>query len=117
MYPAGTAPYLAAGGEKIHPTQLYETLVCVALYFVLRAVGRRKKGPGEVMFLSGIGYGIWRFIVEFMRADERPKWMGLTYSQWVSLGAIVLCLVGFLKARSKGSPVAEARVGVPSTPV
>ena len=37
------------------------------------------------MHIYLISYGIWRFILEFIRTDERGGLPGLTPSQWTSI--------------------------------
>ncbi|MBI2931000.1 MAG: prolipoprotein diacylglyceryl transferase [Planctomycetes bacterium] len=102
----------AAHSEPVIPTQLLETTVALALFFLLSWYERKKKrNAGETVLLMGIGYAVWRFIVEFLRDDPRPLWLGeLTYSQTVSLGVFILCAVGyfFVRTRSAAPPAGLA---------
>jgi prolipoprotein diacylglyceryltransferase len=45
-----------------------------------------------------VGYGVIRFTLEFLRADNTPAYWGLTISQVISLIAIAACLP-LLRAR------------------
>lgn len=118
--------------DPVHPTQLYESLAALAFFFFLSWLYRRKrKAPGEVFLTMGILYGSWRFLIEFVRGDERPRWIGaLSYSQVVSLAVVMLCGVWLYLRRSGVSPAgpsqpsaqpepnrgAQAPEGVPSAP-
>lgn len=118
--------------DPVHPTQLYESLATLAFFFFLSWLyRRRRKTPGEVFLTMGILYGSWRFLVEFARGDERPHWIGtLTYSQVVSLAAVLVCGVWLYLRRQivrppglpqpaatpepgQGAPASE---GLPSAP-
>ncbi len=77
------------GGAASHPTQLYETLVCLALFAVSWWWWRHRRWQGEVAALSLLGYAAWRFINEGLRGDTvSTSFLGLwtiTTSQAVSL--------------------------------
>ncbi len=93
----------AAQSEPVVPTQLFETAVALALFFVLSAYDRkRKRNTGETFLLMGAGYSAWRFVVEFMRDDPRPKWLGdLTYSQTLSIFVFAAAAVAYYFVRTK----------------
>ena len=62
-------PHLA---EKVHPTQLYEA----AFLFILFAVCSYlllKKNFKHNMSVYLVGYGIFRFLIEYVRGDERGE--------------------------------------------
>ncbi len=79
-------------GAKTVPVQLFESLFLFALCaFLCFAAFRWKKNLNLPLYL--ILYGVWRFIIEFFRADER----GETFVPWLSpsqLTAVVLVLLG-----------------------
>jgi len=86
------------GAGYFVPTQLYEALFLFALFAVLSIV--YFKGCNITMPLYLAGYGVWRFIIEFFRTDERGAFtLGLSPSQWQSFlfllagGAIILFFV------------------------
>lgn len=79
---------------SVHPTQVFESLASLAVAaFCLLWVHGRKRYDGEV-FLWFLGlYGLARFGLEFLRADDRGSAGGLSTSQVISLllmGAAVL---------------------------
>lgn len=67
-------------GLPMHPSFLYEIAFLVAAYFWLRRIRDRVKQPGELFILFLISYGVFRFGVEFTRANPADLW-GLTRSQ------------------------------------
>ncbi len=80
-YPAATT---------FHPTFLYESLWNFALVGVLLLVERRfRLGPGRLMAVYVMGYGLGRFWVEGLRIDPADELGGLRWNQWVALAAVV----------------------------
>lgn len=57
--------------EAVHPTFLYESVWCIALFLILHFfVKKRRKFKGEIFLLYGIGYGLERMVVEGLRTDS-----------------------------------------------
>jgi phosphatidylglycerol:prolipoprotein diacylglycerol transferase len=92
-------------GTPLHPTQLYEAFGNMALaallhFHFLRGVraGRYREGTA---FLAYAGlYSLLRFLVEFARGDDRGFYAwGLSVSQWVGLGLLVVVGLLFLRRR------------------
>ncbi|MCM1115845.1 MAG: prolipoprotein diacylglyceryl transferase [Clostridium sp.] len=55
----------------VHPTFLYESVWCLALFFVLHYIVKKKrKFKGEIFLLYGIFYGLERAVVEGLRTDS-----------------------------------------------
>lgn len=75
--------------ERVHPTQLYEAAFLFALFGVLLYL--LMKGKGRHNFpIYLIAYGIFRFLLEFVRDDPRGKLLGvLTPSQVWSLVMVI----------------------------
>lgn len=76
---------------KVVPLQLFEAIFLFALAaFLIWHIWRRK---GFAMPIYLIGYGVWRFIIEFFRTDDR----GTTFLSFLSpsqLTAVVMVLLG-----------------------
>lgn len=70
-----------------HPTQIYEALFCLTLFFFLSFVKRRNTYDGRTFFIMLIGYGWGRFFIEFFR-DSGRYWMNLTVTQVVILAVM-----------------------------
>ncbi len=96
-FPAGGA---APAGVPLLPTQLMESvflfLLCAFLVWRLT----KKKPFGTVSGWYMVLYGIWRFVIEFFRSDERGAVGALSTSQFISLfvfagGVALLLLVKF----------------------
>lgn len=56
-------------GINLHPTQLYESVALMPLFFGMLYVFRRKSFDGQVGLLYFMGYPIIRSIVEIFRGD------------------------------------------------
>ena len=100
-FPEGSLPYQAFGDQHLHPTQLYEAIFLAALYFLLLRAGNRSR-----FWIYLAGYGIARFLLEYLRADTRGTIPGisvLTPSQVISLIFGVFGVAGlFLFRRENG---------------
>ncbi len=92
------------GWAKVVPIQLFEALFLFLLASVLIFLVLKKKGYGLSVYL--IGYGVWRFVVEFFRTDDRGASFipGLTPSQTtaiflIALGAMLIVLAPYLRKK------------------
>ena len=91
---------LAPAGVKLIPTQLISSAGDFLIMIVLLLYYRKNKKdgtPGSVGFLYMLLYGVGRFLVEFLRNDNRGGVGMFSTSQWISMvivaGGIVLYLV------------------------
>ncbi len=100
--------HLPAGfesGTTFHPTFLYESLWNIALVGVLLWVDRVfKLGPGRLMAVYVIGYGVGRFWVEGLRIDPSRDVAGLRWNQWVALAAIAGGAIYLIATRGRTWP-------------
>lgn len=96
---------IAFPGERIlrHPTQLVESGALMILFFFLKGLERRNPQPGTIAFTYGVGYGCWRFLIEFLRGDNPAAALGLTPFQWASVPLVFVC--GWLLYRRAKRPV------------
>ncbi len=74
-FPAGSGVYAGMGipPTPLHPTQIYESLLDLALFVALFAVRKRFKYHGEVFYLFLLFYGVIRFFMEFLRFHGNPS--------------------------------------------
>ncbi|MFZ5558345.1 MAG: prolipoprotein diacylglyceryl transferase [Pseudomonadota bacterium] len=76
-----------------HPSQLYQfALEGVALFVILMAFSARPRPVGAVSALFLIGYGAFRFLVEFTREPDSFLGLlalGLSMGQWLSLPMVL----------------------------
>ena len=106
--PPGTAPNTVVA---VHPTQLYEVAMAMAMFFIL---WRLRRHPHQLGYLFGVYCilaGIERFVVEFFRAKDDWLAIGLTTAQMIALGAIVLGIVLMIVRRARPGTARE----VPAT--
>jgi prolipoprotein diacylglyceryl transferase len=80
-------------GAERHPVQLYEAFLNLAVYLLLIPAYRRRKRNGEVLAIYLIIYPLGRFMLEFLRGDERLGWHGIAYAQIISLGLVLVGLI------------------------
>jgi phosphatidylglycerol:prolipoprotein diacylglycerol transferase len=93
----------ATRGLPVHPTEIYDALLNLLLYFGLAWLFRHKKFDGQIFASYFIGYAICRSIVEYFRGDytDLHYHFGLTPAQWISVPIFVtgLVLAVFLSKR------------------
>lgn len=94
----------ALRGVPVHPVQLYDALGEVALgsFLLVYALPKARAhemragavpgfwSDGALMALYMLGYGVLRFLLEFVRADVRGGFdaLGLTSYQWISVAGV-----------------------------
>jgi phosphatidylglycerol---prolipoprotein diacylglyceryl transferase len=104
-YPDGTVPTT----QDVHPTPVYETLTMGLVAWFLWS-RRNKYPPGGLFALYLLLAGTERFLVEFLRRNERVA-AGLTVAQFIALAMMVgggVWLL-WLRQRTSGVPVPAAR--------
>lgn len=85
-----------AGDPSRHPTQVYEALANAAIAFVVARVGlsRTRDGrwkPGSAFLLYILLYATARFLIEFLRDDDRGAAVfGLSPSQAIAIAAFAV---------------------------
>jgi phosphatidylglycerol:prolipoprotein diacylglycerol transferase len=104
-FPDGSGPYydqLQSGlitpnqlSLPVHPTQLYEALYALVLFFFLMLYKKYQKLDGELFAVLFIIYPLGRFLNEFLRADDRGSFLIFSSPQLLSIVAIIIS-VGFL---------------------
>ncbi|MDP8298980.1 MAG: prolipoprotein diacylglyceryl transferase [Candidatus Tantalella remota] len=75
------------------PTQVYSTLALTFIFTVLLIAREKKKFQGQVFCLYLMLYSVFRFIMDIFRGDELVGYAGLTLSQWISAGMLVVGIV------------------------
>jgi prolipoprotein diacylglyceryl transferase len=104
--PAGYLQY-----ATFHPTFLYESLYCLALFGFLLWVSRRfRLYRGQMAALYIALYTFGRFWFENMRIDPAHHVAGLRINAWVSLGTFIVAVAWFVLAGRAGAR-AEGREG------
>ncbi len=85
----------AAVSLPVHPTQLYETAFALLLCLYLHLVFKRRQWEGQIIWRFVLGYGVIRFGLEFVRADNPAAFAGLTLSQVISIVMVVAAMAMF----------------------
>ena len=91
-----------------HPTQIYEALAYLAIFFILYRLYFKNKGnfrPGLLFSLFMILVFTARFLIEFIKEVQVPfeQNMALNMGQWLSLPFILLGLVLLYRTLKKPS--------------
>jgi phosphatidylglycerol:prolipoprotein diacylglycerol transferase len=88
-------------GVHVHPTQLYEALLALVVFFVVLAVETRKPFEGFLLWLFVILQSVYRFFIDPIRHYDsesmalRLGGIALTNNQLVGT-ALVLVSIGFM---------------------
>jgi phosphatidylglycerol:prolipoprotein diacylglycerol transferase len=85
--PDGVAPETLLA---VHPTQLYEAFLMIAVFMVLWRMRTNGKPAGWLFGLYLVLAGTERFLVEFVRAKADHLALGLTVAQFTALTMIVI---------------------------
>lgn len=97
-------------GVPLHPTQLYEAILALMLFALMLLLKRRwRRFDGQVFWSFGLLYSAGRFLLEFVRNDNRGVYFDgwLSSSQLVALPAVAISL-GMLLWLGRARPVANA---------
>lgn len=98
----------APASLPVLPTQLIEATALLALCALLYVVYRRTRRYTAALYL--MAYGLLRFGIEFLRADDRPDLWGLSSAQLVSLAGLALGAVFlYVNLKSRGEPACDHR--------
>ena len=73
----------------LHPTQIYEAIATLGIFFFLLWLARRKRFDGQVTLAYILLYSVARFVIEFFRGDAVR---GTVFS-WVSTSQFIAVLM------------------------
>lgn len=76
----------------LFPTQLYEVVSMALLILLLLAYQPFRRHDGQVLVLLMLGYGVHRWFNEAIRIEPSYA-LGMTLSQWVSVGFVAGAIV------------------------
>ena len=110
QFKLGELPSASAWSNTVLPTQVMESLMSFAVAaFCLLYLQRRKRYDGQV-FVWFLGlYALGRFVIEFLRADDRGGMFGISTSQWIGLAIIAAAYaVHRLRVRQMGLRAASS---------
>lgn len=81
----------------VHPSQLYSSIACIIIFFILNAFWKYRGKDGNVLLMFGIVYSVYRFCIEFVRDDNIPLFDSLTISQNISIMVFLCSVILFIK--------------------
>ena len=86
----------------VHPTQIYESLAGIFLFVFATWLLLHRKFRGQVLVTVAGMYGLWRFLIEYLRDDpERGFAFGFSTSQLISLALIPLCIIAYVHLKKR----------------
>ena len=86
----------------VHPTQIYESVAGLALFVFATWLLTHRKFRGQVLVSVAAIYGLWRFLIEYLRDDpERGFAFGFSTSQLISLALIPICIIAYVHLRKR----------------
>jgi phosphatidylglycerol:prolipoprotein diacylglycerol transferase len=81
----------------VHPTQIYESLVGLALLVILLTQRKTQKFRGQIFFTFVFAYGVARFLLETIRDDVERGEYGPVMAEHVLIpGSLFLLALGFV---------------------
>lgn len=82
--------------QPLHPTQIYESVLLLFIFLILKFYQNKPRRPGQIFILYFLLYSAARFLVEFYRGDNSRIFLNLTFSQLVSVLIFVVSLMFFI---------------------
>lgn len=80
--------FYTAPGQPRHPSQLYEALLeGVVLFIIVWWYSAKPRSPGRISGVFLLGYGVFRFFVEFYR--EPDSHLGTVALDWMTMGQVL----------------------------
>jgi phosphatidylglycerol---prolipoprotein diacylglyceryl transferase len=96
-FPPSTQLRMGMPINPLHPTQIYEILLDLAILVILLAIYKRFRYRGEIMLAFIMLYAVARFIMEFFRYHTTSS--SNLFFQLLSLGAFILAGLALLFRR------------------
>jgi phosphatidylglycerol:prolipoprotein diacylglycerol transferase len=94
-------------GVPLHPVQLYESAVCLGIFFFLVWLRPRKRHDGDIILCYSILYGVARFFLEYLRGDtDRGFLFGdmLSTSQFIAIIVLIIAVPLWIYVSGRAEP-------------
>ncbi|MBK9069511.1 MAG: prolipoprotein diacylglyceryl transferase [Myxococcales bacterium] len=96
------------GPVRLHNLGFYELLYLIPVCAIVLWLGFRSKkrlAAGSLAVLTGLLYAPVRFALDYLRFDKSdPRYLSLTFAQWMSIVAFIAAGYVFLQLRKHGKP-------------
>ncbi|MBM3248404.1 MAG: prolipoprotein diacylglyceryl transferase [Candidatus Omnitrophica bacterium] len=99
--PAIWGVYFPIHQDKLIPIQLFESVFLLILFFILINFRKHNHKTGMTFSLYVASYSLWRFAIEFLRADTPRHFFGLTIFQIISIVLFFGSLYAILYLKSR----------------
>lgn len=76
--------------SNFHPAFLYEFFWNLLVLAILLIIFKKGKRDGLVFINYLFWYSLGRFLIELLRIDQMPEFLGLRLAGWVSLGLMIV---------------------------
>lgn len=77
---------------QVHPTFFYESAWCLLLFLLMLVWKRKKRFQGQVFLRYLAGYGLGRFVIEYLRTDKLLiPGTSIGISQLISAALFLIC--------------------------
>jgi phosphatidylglycerol:prolipoprotein diacylglycerol transferase len=107
QWKAGELPSSLSDSLPVHPAPVYEALATLVIAAVcLLVVHPRKRYDGQVFAAFLALYAVARFLLEYMRDDERGGVLGLSTSQLIGVLLLAAAVLVHLWRRPRATGVA-----------
>jgi phosphatidylglycerol---prolipoprotein diacylglyceryl transferase len=85
-FPENTLTGIITDSQKVHPTQLYSSVILFCIFIILIIFQKYAKFSGQLFLSYMIMYSIYRFSIDFLRYYNPEEHLGIfAYSQVTSL--------------------------------
>ncbi|MBO4433166.1 MAG: prolipoprotein diacylglyceryl transferase [Clostridia bacterium] len=92
------------GEGLVHPCFLYESIWCIAGFFILNSLSKKRKFSGQIALYYCVWYGFGRAIIELLRTDSLmigPLKVSCVLSLLICISAAVILIVLTKKINEK----------------
>jgi phosphatidylglycerol:prolipoprotein diacylglycerol transferase len=96
-FPVNTQARMGMPANPVHPTQVYEIFLDLAILLILLAIHKKFRYRGEIMLAFVMLYAVVRFILEFFRYHTSSS--SNLFFQLLSVGAFTLAGLALLFRR------------------
>ena len=103
--------YFPVQEARLHPTQAYDTIELLVVFFILRKIQEASRTPGATFAFYLILGGLQRFMNEFFRGDHAAMYGPLSNFQMLSLVMVIagIVMLFIVKSNSRQSPGANRK--------